>query len=156
MEAVNALLQRGSAAVSYRILWLFGFPVLRHGMQFSIPGLTFEIAPECSGIRSSLTLAMIAIVAGYVYLRSAWARAALILLTIPIVLFKNAVRIVAISTLGAYVDPVFIEGPFHRYGGLLFSVLGVALFLPALALLYRTETPAAYGNARKSVCIPPS
>src|SRR5579863_4656683 len=111
MDRIAAGLQQGSAAVSYQILRLSGIPVFRRGMQFSLPGLDFEVAPECSGIRSSLALMMVAIVAGYVYLRSGWARLTLIILTVPIVLFKNSVRIVAISTLGAYVDRVFVDGP---------------------------------------------
>ena len=140
MDRIAAGFQHGSAGVSYGLLRLSGIPVLRRGMVFSLPGLDLEVAPECSGIRSSLALLMIAIVAGYVCLRSGWARSALILLTVPIVLFKNAVRIVAISTLGAYVDRAFLDGPFHhQYGGLLFSVVGVTLFVLVLAGLQKIE-----------------
>jgi exosortase len=140
MDWIAGSLQHGSAAVSYQILRLSGVPVFRRGMEFSLPGLDFEVAPECSGIRSGLTFLVIAIVAAYVYLRSGWTRGALILLTIPIALFKNAVRIVAISTLAAYVDRIFIDGPFHHtYGGLLFSVVGVAVFVPVLAGLQAIE-----------------
>ncbi len=140
IDRVATALQHASAAASYDILRLCGVPVLKHGMQFALPGLTFEIAPECSGIRSSLALAMVAIVAGYLCLRSAWARSALIVLTVPIVILKNAVRIAAIATLGAYVDRDFIDGPFHhQYGGLLFSSVGVVLFVIALAGLQKLE-----------------
>jgi exosortase len=115
--------------------------VLRHGVQVSLPGLNFEIAPECSGIRSSLALLLVAIVAGYVYLRSPWARSALIFLTVvPILVLRNAFRIAVISSLGAYVDRAFVDGPFHhQYGGLLFSLLGVTFFALALAMLQRVE-----------------
>ena len=59
----------------------------------------------------------------------------------PIVLLKNALRIVATTVLGAFVDRWFIDGPFHRqYGGILFGLVGVALFLPILAGLRWTET----------------
>jgi exosortase len=140
MDQIVAGFQHGSAAVSYQILRLSGIPVWRRGTLFSLPGLDFEVAPECSGIHSSLALIMIAIVAGYVCLRSGWARAALILLTIPIALFKNAVRIVVISILGAYVDRAFLDGPFHhQYGGLLFSVVAVVLFVLVLAGLQKIE-----------------
>jgi exosortase len=140
MDRIVAALQHGSAAVSYEILRLSGIPVLRRGMVFSLPGLDFEVAPECSGVHSSLALMMIAIVAGYVCLRSGWSRSALIVLTLPIALFKNAVRIVVISILGAYVDRDFLNGPFHhQYGGLLFSAVGVALFVPLLAGLQKIE-----------------
>ena len=152
MDRIAACLQHGSAAVSYQILRLSGIPVLRHGTQFSLPGLDFEVAPECSGIHSSLALMMVAILAGYIYLRSGWTRSALILLTIPIVLFKNAARIVVISTLGAYVDRGFLDGPFHhRYGGLLFSVVGVAVFVLVLTGLQNIERRRPVGTVDPSL-----
>jgi exosortase len=150
MDRVTAGLQHGSAAVSYELLRLSGIPVLRRGMLFSLPGLDFEIAPECSGIRSSLALMIVAIIAGYVYLRSGWARSALMLLTVPIMLVKNAVRIVAITTLGAYVDRLFIDGPFHhRYSGLVFSVVGVVLFVLVLAGLQKIERRGVFRSLRR-------
>lgn len=142
MDWIATGLQQGSAALSFEILRFSGIPVLRHGTQFSLPGLDFEVAPECSGIRSSLALMMVAIVTAYMYLQSCWTRLTLILLTLPIVLLKNSVRIVVISTLGAYVDRGFIDGPFHHeYGGLIFSVLGVALLVALLARLQGLEKP---------------
>jgi exosortase len=140
MDRVAAILQNGSASASYAILHISGIPVFRREMLFSLPGFDFEVGPECSGIRSSLALMMVAIIAGYVYLQSPWARSALMLLTIPIALFKNAIRIAVISVLGAYVDRVFVDGPFHhKYGGLVFSVLGAVLFVLVLAGLQRIE-----------------
>jgi exosortase len=140
MDRVAAGLQHGSASVSYALLRASGIPVLRHELLFSLPGVNFEVGPECSGIRSSLALTLVAILAGFLCLRSGWARSALILVTIPIALFKNAVRIAAISILGAYVDRVFIDGPFHhRYGGLVFSTLGTVLFVLILIGLQNIE-----------------
>ncbi len=140
MDQVAASLQRGSAEVTYALLFLCRIPFLRHGMDFSLPGLDFQVGPECSGIRSTLALLVVAIGVAYVYLRSGWLRALLIVLTVPIVLVKNAVRIVAISTLGAYVDRVFVDGPFHhKFGGLVFSFVGVLLLVGVLAGLQRIE-----------------
>jgi exosortase len=135
----------GSAAVSYQILRVLGVPVLRHGFRFSLPGFDFEVAPECSGIRSSLALLVVAIVAGYVCLRSGWARLALVLATIPIAIFKNAVRISVLSVLSTYVDRIFVDGPIHHtYGGLLFSIVGVVLFVLVLVGLQRMERPRTH------------
>ena len=140
LDQTSTLLQHGSAALAYLILRLTGIPVFRQGMLFSLPGLDFQVGPECSGIHSSLALLMIAIVAGYFYLRSGWMRAALMVLTIPIALLKNAIRIVVISVLGARVDRSFIDGPFHhRYGGVIFSVVAAALLVLVLAGLQRLE-----------------
>ena len=145
MERVAAWLQRGSADVAYFIFRLTPFPVLRHGIDFSLAGLNFEIGPECSGIHSTLALMMVAIGAAYVYLRTGWARTVLLLLIVPIVLVKNALRIVVISTLGAYVNRVFVDGAFHhRFGGLVFSAVGVVLLFAVLLGLQKVERRARH------------
>ncbi len=150
MDRIATSLQYGSANVSYAILRVTGLPVFRHGLVFSLPGLDFEVAPECSGIHSSIALLMITLIGAYFYLRSGWSRLALILLTVPIVLVKNAVRIVVLAILGAYVDRVYIDGPLHhRYGGLVFSVLGALLFVLVLAGLQYLERHLAGMNKRE-------
>lgn len=140
MDRAATFLQNGSAAAAFRILRLTGIPVFRNGMLFSLPGLDFEVGTECSGIHSSLALIMIAVVAGYLCLRSWWGRMALIVLTIPIAVLKNAIRIAVITILGARVNRVFFDGPFHyRYGGVVFSIVGVVLFVAVLTGLQMVE-----------------
>jgi exosortase len=140
LDHMVVALQRGSAEVAYRLFKLAGVPVFREGMfQFSLPGVTIEVAEQCSGIRSSLSMFIGSLVAGYLILRSSWSRASFALLTIPIVIFKNAVRIVTLSWLGVYVDPGFLHGQLHRYSGLPFSLLALALLVPVLLLLVRME-----------------
>jgi exosortase len=133
-------LQRGSAEVAYRLFKLVGMPVFREGMfRLSLPGVTIEVAQECSGIRSTQSMFIGSIVAGYLILRSSWSRVSFALFTIPIVIVKNAVRIVTLSWLGVYVDSGFLHGRLHRYGGLPFSLLALFVLAPVLFLLVRTE-----------------
>jgi len=140
MDRVAVFLQHGSASTAYQILHLTGIPTFRHGMVFSLPGLDFEVGAECSGIHSGLALMIIAVLAGYLCLQCAWTRSLLIILTVPIAVFKNAIRIVVIAALGSRVDRAFIDGPFHhRYGGAIFSVVGVVPFVLLLAGLQRVE-----------------
>jgi exosortase len=140
LDHLVVALQRGSAEMTYRLFKIVGVPAYREGMfKFSLPGVTIEVAEECSGIRSSLSTFIGSLVAGYLILRSSWSRASFALLTIPIVIFKNAVRIVTISWLGVYVDSGFLHGRLHRYSGLPFSLLAVGLLAPLLFLLMRTE-----------------
>jgi exosortase len=46
------VLQQQSAAMSSWLFHLIGVPVVRDGVVLSIPGLTIEVAQECSSIRS--------------------------------------------------------------------------------------------------------
>lgn len=140
LDRAVVALQHGSAELSYRIFKLSGAPVFRESpVRFSLPGVTIEVANECSGIRSSLSLFVSSIVAGYLLLRSGWSRTFLALMTIPIAIIKNSLRIVTISYLGVYVDPGFLEGRLHRNSGLPFSLIALALLAPVLLMLMRAE-----------------
>jgi exosortase len=139
MDKITAGLQRGSAAMSFEMLRLAGIPVFAEGMRMSLKGLEIEVAPECSGIRSCLVLALVGLLAGRVCLRYSWSRLALVVSTIPIAIFKNAIRISVLASLGAYVNPAFLHGRVHQYGGLVFTPLGVVLFVAFLAGLQRSE-----------------
>lgn len=138
MERVVVALQKGSANMSYGLFKLVGVPVLRDGFRFSLPGVQIEVAEECSGLRSSLSLLIVSILAARLMLRSGWAQLWFILLTIPVVIFKNAVRIVTISWLGVYVDKGFFFGNLHRHGGLPFSFLAIGIMYAVMQLLRKT------------------
>ncbi len=140
LEKAVAVLQAGSADLTYVIFRALGVPVLRHGLVFSLPGVEIEIAQQCSGIRSSMALFITSILAGHLVLTSAWRRALLGAASIPIVIFKNALRIVGISWLGIYVDPQFLYGRLHHeYGGLVFSLVAIGILVPLLFVLHRSE-----------------
>lgn len=140
LDRVVIALQHGSAEVSYQIFKLAGAPVFRESpVRFSLPGVTIEVANECSGIRSSLSLFISSLVAGYLLLRSGWSRTFLALATVPVAIVKNALRIVTISWLGVYVDPGFLQGRLHRNSGLPFSLIALAMLAPVLLMLMRVE-----------------
>jgi exosortase len=76
-----------------------GTPILRNGALFELPGITIEVAQECSGIRSSWVLFITTLAASYLFLRSGWKRAVLIAFVIPLAIVRNALRIWVIGLL---------------------------------------------------------
>lgn len=140
-RAVDAL-QRGSAGATDFLFRMFGVPAVWHGLVFSLSGYPFEIAKECSGINSCLVLAVASILAGHLFMRTAWARACFFLLAILVAIFKNGVRIVTISSLTVYVDQAYYDSWLHRNGGVLFSLVAIAILVPLLILLQKAETYA--------------
>jgi exosortase/archaeosortase family protein len=108
-------------------------------MTFLLPGLSFEVAPECSGIDSCLAFVIAAILASRPCLRSVPRTLVLIVLTILIAIFKNAVRIVVITSRSVYVNRAVIDGPLHHRGGPVFALLDIALFVPLLFAFWRSE-----------------
>jgi len=139
LEPLVHWLQNGSAAVVSFLFTLLNVPYLRDGLRFYLSSLTIEIAPECSGIRSSFALLVLGVLLSYFALQSAWRRLVLILAVVPLVLVKNGIRIVTLTLLTIYVDRSVISGPLHRHGGFLF--FGFALAAEGLLcwLLRRSE-----------------
>ena len=139
MAGAETILQKGSAEVSHWLFQLAGQSVFREGLFFTLPGVVIQVAQECSGIRSAIGLFLSALVAGYLVLRSHTHRAILLLMVIPITIFKNAVRIVGLALLGVHVSMDFLLGPLHRSSGLLFSTLSFALTAALIVLLFLRE-----------------
>ena len=141
MEKTISLLLAGSTAAAHVLFKLTGMPFLREGAAFHLPGMSIEVAKECSGIRSSLGLFITGILAGHLFLKTGWKKFVLVLFVYPITVLKNGIRIVTLSSLAVYVDERFITQSFlHRSGGFLFYI--PALFLLGIVLwwLRRTET----------------
>lgn len=141
LDKTAEMLRVASASVSFLLFRLAGVPVLRNGFELTLPGAEIQIAQQCSGIRSSVSLLIATLLAGHVFLRSYSRQALLALYSVPVAILKNALRIVTISWLGVYVDRGFFYGSLHRYGGLVASFLAVATLVPLVWLLRKSETP---------------
>jgi exosortase len=137
---INAL-QEGSTEIAYLIFQAVGTPVLRHGFQLSVPGVTIEVAEECSSIRSSMALFITCLLASHLYLRTGWKKWVLVLLTFPLSLIKNGVRIATLTLLSIYVDPSFLTGRLHHQGGFVFFVLALLMLLPVFLWFERSDNP---------------
>jgi exosortase len=129
MQKIISVLVAGSTVATHMLFKLTGIPFFKEGSIFHLPGVSVEIAKECSGIRSSLGLFITAILAGHLYLRAGWKELILLLFVFPVTVLKNGIRIVTLSWLALYVDEKFLTHSFlHRSGGFLF-------FIPALFLI---------------------
>jgi exosortase C (VPDSG-CTERM-specific) len=122
---VTGFLQHRSADVAQVLFALSGMPLLRQGTLFHLPGFLLEVAPECSGIHSTIVLFITSLVAGYVCLRSPWRRALLTLVVIPLALLRNGFRVFTIGQLCVNVSPNMIDSYIHRKGGPIFFVLSL-------------------------------
>ena len=135
-----AALQQGSVEISFALFKMCGVPVLRQGFLLSVPGVTIEVAQECSSIRSSMALLITCILASRFYLRSFWKQAFFVLVSLPLSVIKNGIRIATLTLLSIYVDPGFLYGSLHRDGGFLFFLIALAMLWPLLIALHRSES----------------
>lgn len=132
--ALESVLQHGSAPVAQAILEAIGTPVFRDGTFFNLPGFKMQLAPECSGIHSTLALFIVSLVAGQVLLRKRWNRVILVLAVLPIALLRNGLRVATIGELCVRIGPEMIESYIHRHGGPIFFALSMIPF--SLLLFY--------------------
>jgi exosortase len=141
LNRVIYLLQKGSADIASTFFDWTGVPVLREGFVFHLPRVSIEVASECSGIRSSMALLILALLVGHFFLRSLWKQVAFVLCGLFVMIVKNGIRIVTLTLLANYVDPGFLFGNLHREGGVVFFLLGLLLLVPVLWLLQRGKPP---------------
>ncbi len=136
-------LQEGSTEVSFLIFRALGIPVFRHGFVLAVPGVAIEVAQECSSIRSSIALFITCLLAGHLFLQKPWKTAVLVVLSLPLSVIKNGIRISTLTLLSLYVNPGFLHGRLHRDGGFVFFLIALALLYPVFRILEKKERRAA-------------
>jgi exosortase len=149
LDRVIYLLQNGSAWVTGAFFDLFGVPVLREGLVFHLARVNIEVARECSGIRSSMALLILALLIAHFRLKSSWNQILFVVCGLLMMIVKNGIRIATLTLLAMYVDPNFLFGRLHHQGGVVFFVLALLLLWPILLFLERME------SKRSAVAEPP-
>jgi exosortase C (VPDSG-CTERM-specific) len=138
-DALERFLQHGSADAAYAMISGAGTPILREGLIFHLPGIVLEVAPQCSGIRSSVALFITSIVAGYFFLHSPWKRTVLAVAVIPLAILRNGLRIFTLAQLCVHLGPEWINSFVHHRGGPIFFAISLVPFFLLLYLLYRSD-----------------
>jgi exosortase len=139
LDRIIYMLQQGSTEITYLIFRSVGVPVLRQGFLLSVPGVTIEVAKECSSIRSSVALVITCLLAAHLYLRTWWKGLILVLLSLPLSVIKNGIRIATLTLLSVYVNPAFLRGSLHRDGGFVFFFLALLMLWPVFVALEKSE-----------------
>lgn len=139
LDHVIYLLQAGSAWITGAFFDLLGVPVLRDGLIFHLAGVDIEVAKECSGIRSSMAMLILALLVVHFWLNSFWKKVLFLACGLFMMILKNGIRIATLTLLAMYVDPSFLYGKLHHQGGVVFFLLGLLLLAPLLWLLQRGE-----------------
>jgi exosortase C (VPDSG-CTERM-specific) len=144
LDAIEAFFQHTSAAAAAMLFKAAGTPFFRQDTYFQLPGINLQVAPECSGIRSSLALFITSLVAGQLFLHSNWTRAALAVVVIPLGIIRNGFRILVIGELCVRVGPHMIDSYVHHHGGPIFFALSLVPFSGLLWWMARSERLAKF------------
>ena len=149
LDRIIFFLQQGSAWIAGVLFDIAGVPALREGLVFHLAKVSIEVAKECSGIRSSMALFIVALLVAHFRLRNFWNKVFFVVFGLFLMILKNGVRIATLTLLAVYVNPDFLFGRLHHQGGVVFFLLALLLLLPVLFFLQRTE-------AKKSIVSEPS
>jgi exosortase C (VPDSG-CTERM-specific) len=133
--------QHTSAITAEGFLKAAFMPVYLDDLTLHLPGFQILIAPECSGIHSTMVLLITAVLAGHLFLRSGWKRALLVVVVFPLAILRNGFRIFVISELCVRISHDMINSPIHRRGGPLFFALSLIPFFALLVWLRKSELP---------------
>lgn len=120
-------LQILASAAAEAVLSSFGIPVLREGNILELAHQRLSVVEACSGIRSLLSMAFLALVYSYFFDGRVAMRWLLLAATVPIAIAANAARVTLMGVLSEY-QADFAYGAFHL-------LEGWGLYLAALALL---------------------
>ena len=126
-------------------LVMLGVNTVREGNLLILPNATLEVVEACSGVRSLLSLLAAVVAYGYLAEHSSWKRWLLVILTIPIVILSNGLRLVATGVLSFVYGPEVDSGSVHTVLGLAFFVLAFLSILLIHRLVRRLtsqRTPA--------------
>jgi len=123
---MQILASRSTAA----LLNLMGLDVTRTGIQLSVDGYHFEVAPACSGMSSLVALVGVTAVFAYITSLPAKYKWTLFCLSAPIALVANIVRITSIALVGYFWDWDKAMHVYHNWSSpILFLVAIIELFI---------------------------
>jgi len=115
--------------ISYVALQLFGIPVYREGNILQLANTTLEVVNACSGLRSILTIIVLAFIMACLFFQKGRYRIVLIAFAVPLAVLANLIRVIVIAVFAQYGNTSFIDGTGH-------TLLGLALFSLVLWLLF--------------------
>lgn len=125
--------------VSHAAIWLLklcGYPIGGVGVSIYIGQYTLLVAAACSGLNSLISLAAISLF--YIYMRhqAEWKYALfLALLTVPVALAANLVRVIILILLTYHLGNAAGEGFLHNFAGVTMFAASVLIMFGVDALL---------------------
>jgi exosortase len=137
LDTVGFWLRMWVVQAGERVAHLVGIGVQRNGTQLFSPDgrFQYDVVAACSGIRSLMALSALALFIGYLWLRPAWLRCAVLALGLPLVYLGNVLRIVAII--------IAAQSGGQAWGDRIHDVMGFGVFIVVIGgVIALAETAA--------------
>jgi exosortase len=111
------------------MLRLGGYDAVREGAAINLPNIEVMVGAPCSGFRMLISLFAFAFLLAYLKEGPRWGRISMILVTLPLSVLLNSMRITMIALVGEYLGSEAMRA-FHDYSG--YIVLALAFVLLSL------------------------
>ncbi len=154
-QPIGETLQSAVSVASETALFSLGLPVYREGYMLYLPGHALEVAQGCSGLRQIMVFTGIGTFLGLIG-GSRLHCVVMLLLTLPVAIIANTIRITAMGMTVHYAGSEWVEGSFHDLEGLIGSLIGlVILFWLSKQVTGLLESDEASHDNSKSAELPP-
>jgi exosortase len=120
-------LQLKASAIGATLLQWRDIPVQLAGNVIHLPGQSLFVTEACSGLRSLTALTSLGLLMGGIWLRYPTLRVFLLVLTVPVAILINGVRVFLTGFLVFFVDPALGEGFMHITEGWVMFVAAFAI-----------------------------
>jgi exosortase len=131
-----------SVGIAHNIL---GIQVFRDGSQImgAYGRALYDVAPACSGIRSLIAMAALAVIYAFLNVDIAWRRAILILCALPLALLSNIARVTTVIIVGDVYSQKLAATIEQKFGFVTFAVAIAGLMVLGWLLAGRGKPPVA-------------
>ena len=123
LRELSGLLQFLVASLSKALLNALGYAITQEGVNLYLPKASFQIAADCTGIKSWLVLMSLTIFFS-IFIKTSLSKKLLILLcVIPIAFISNFIRVQVLLLLGYYEGQETALYYWHYFAGASFYIL---------------------------------
>jgi EpsI family protein len=159
-QSIALKLKLAATTMAVQLANLATLPMVREGSFIHFNGDQLLVGEVCGGLRSLIALLAFGAIMAFISKTRPWARVLLLIMSAPIAIISNVVRIFLLCVVGYFWGSDVAAGKFHDISGILIFVIAFILFM-ALEGLLRKVAPArddepepprpAAGGARSSV-----
>src|SRR6185295_17491746 len=128
MTLVTLPLQFAASAAAETTLSAVHIPVLREGNVLVLPDARLQVAEACSGVRSMMSLLVLALLVARNMEQRTLTRIAIVATAVPVTIAVNAVRVTATAVATEFYGVAAADGVIHE-------MLGIILFIASAILL---------------------
>lgn len=140
LNEISGLLQVWVAKLITLKFSFLGYAIVQEGITLKLPNATFQIAADCTGIKSWLVLFSLVVFFLYFLKFRLKTKIAIVFFIIPIAFVSNFIRVFILVYLGFIKGEAFAMKYWHDWGGIIFYALSCLCVLMLLGLARKYES----------------